>query len=276
MCGIALFQQLTGNNSTVFTGIFSNLANRSLQGAGNDVDTHCLVGIGTFNTFKSAGCIEQSCSAAWYDTFFNSSAGCVQGIVNAVFAFFHFNFRCTANFNQGNTASQFGQTFLKFLTVIVRRSFFDLSFDLAAACIDVVFSAGTVNDRCFLFGDGHCFGSTQHIEGNAFQFDAQLFGDQLTAGEDRNVFEHGFTAITEARCFNSSDFQAAAQLVDNQSCQGFAFDIFSNDQERLTGLNNSFEDRQHRLQVGQFLFMQQDERAFHFSQHFFCIGYEVR
>ena len=43
--------------------------------------------------------------------------------------------------------------------------------------------------------------------------------------------QHGFTTVAEARCLNSSNLQAAAQLVDNQSCQRFAFNVFCDDQQ---------------------------------------------
>ena len=34
---------------------------------------------------------------------------------------------------------------------------------------------------------------------NALQLDAEVFADELAAGEDGDVFEHGLAAVAEAR-----------------------------------------------------------------------------
>ena len=44
----------------------------------------------------------------------------------------------------------------------------------------------------------------------------------------------------------------------------------------LDGLNNGFQHRQHRLQVGELLFVEQDVRIFQFDDHLVGIGDEVR
>jgi hypothetical protein len=59
-------------------------------------------------------------------------------------------------------------------------------------------------------------------------------------------------------CLDGGDLEATAQLVDDERCESFAFDVFSDDEERLARLNDGFEDRQHGLQVGELLLVQQD------------------
>ena len=61
---------------------------------------------------------------------------------------------------------------------------------------------------------------------------AELFADELSAGEDGDIFEDRFAAVAKARSFDGADFQAGAEAVDDESCQGFPFDIFCDDQER--------------------------------------------
>src|SRR3546814_5423758 len=63
-------------------------------------------------------------------------------------------------------------------------------------------------------------------------------------GQDGDVLQHGLAAIAEARSLDRSDLQAAAQLVDDQGRQRFAFDVLSDDEERTARLNYGFEDRQ--------------------------------
>jgi len=99
--------------------------------------------------------------------------------------------------------------------------------------------------------------------------------DQLAAGEDGDVFQHGLAAIAEARRLHRRDPQAAAQLVDHQGGQRFAFDVFSHDQQRTGRLHHRFQQRQQRLQAGELLFEQQDQRIFEHRLHLVRVGDEV-
>jgi hypothetical protein len=67
------------------------------------------------------------------------------------------------------------------------------------------------------------------------QLDAEVFGDGLAAGEDGDVLQHGLAAIAEARSLDGSDVQRATQLVDDEGRERFAFDILSDDEQRLAG-----------------------------------------
>jgi predicted ATPase len=61
--------------------------------------------------------------------------------------------------------------------------------------------------------------------------------------------QHGLAAIAEARRLHGCNFQAAAQLIDDESCQCLAFDVLSHDQQGLAGLHYRFEQRQQFLQA---------------------------
>ena len=100
------------------------------------------------------------------------------------------------------------------------------------------------------------------VELDVFQLDAEIFRDHLAAGEDRDVLQHGLAAIAEARGLHGRDVQGAAELVDHQGGQRFAFDFFSDDHERLAHLGNLLEDREEVLHAADFLFVDQDERLF--------------
>ena len=67
---------------------------------------------------------------------------------------------------------------------------------------------------------------------DVLELDAEVFGDRLAAGEDRDVLEHGLAAIAEAGALTAATLQRAAQLVDDQRRQRFAFDVLSDDQQR--------------------------------------------
>src|SRR5690606_34541319 len=89
-----------------------------------------------------------------------------------------------------------------------------------------------------------------------------FFGDHGTAGQDGDVFQHGLATIAKARSLDSCRFQDAADVVHNQRGQCFAFDVFSDDQQRTAGLGDLFQDRQQVADVADFLVENQDIRIF--------------
>ena len=96
---------------------------------------------------------------------------------------------------------------------------------------------------------------------DVLELDAEILGDHLAAGEDRDVFEHGLAAIAEARRLDGRDLEAAAQLVDDQRRQRLAFDVLGDDQQRLAALHHRLEDRQQRLQIAELLLVDEDVAA---------------
>src|SRR3546814_5598987 len=69
--------------------------------------------------FERLGRIEKRRTAAGDDAFFDRGAGRVEGVVDAVLAFLHFDFRSAADLDHGNTAGELRQTFLQLFLVIV-------------------------------------------------------------------------------------------------------------------------------------------------------------
>ena len=118
-------------------------------------------------------------------------------------------------------------------------------------------------------------GAAEHVERDVLELDAEVFGDHLAAGEDRDVLQHRLAAIAEARRLDGRDLEAAAQLVDDERGQRLAFDVFGDDQQRLAGLHDGFEHRQHRLQAGQLLLVDQDVGVLELGDHLLGVGDEV-
>ena len=128
--------------------------------------------------------------------------------------------------------------------------------DLADASLDVRLLAGAVDYGGLFLLDDDLLGAAKHGRGHVLELDAEIFGNQLAAGEDRDVLEHGLAAIAEAGSLHRGNLQAAAQLVDYQRGNRFALDIFGDDDERFARLHDCFENRKHRLQAGEFLLVQ--------------------
>src|SRR5690606_16999849 len=205
---------------------------------------------------------DQSNTTARNNTSFHSSAGCVQGVFNASLLFLHFDFGGCTDANDGNTASQLSNTFLQLLAVVIGSGFFDLNADLLDASFDVLSITSAINDGGGFLGNFDALGLAELFQSHCFQGHAGLFGDHGTAGQDGDVFQHGLAAVAEARSLDGSGLQDATDVVHNQGGQGFAFHVFSHDQQRTVGLSNLFQDGQKIADVADLLVVNQDERIF--------------
>ena len=119
--------------------------------------------------------------------------------------------------------------------------------------------AGTVDDDGVFLAHFDALGLAQLFQRDLFQGQTDFFGDDLTAGQDRDVFQHSLATIAEARCLDGASLQDAADVVDHQGCQCFAFDVFGDDQQRTASLGDLFQHRQQVTDVGDFLVAQQHE-----------------
>ena len=184
----------------------------------------------------------QECdTAAWQDALLDCGAGGVHRVVDAILALLHLDLSGPADADHRNAAGELRQPLLQLLLVVVGRGLLDLSLDLANTRLDVGLLAGTVDDRGVLFLDHYFFGAAEHVHGNLVQFDAEILADRLSAGEDRDVFQHRLAPVAEARSLHRRDFQSAAKLVDDKRCQGLALNVLGDDDERLRGLDYRFE-----------------------------------
>ena len=121
---------------------------------------------------------------------------------------------------------------------------------------------GAVDDGGVVLVDRDALGAAQVFQANAFQLDAGLFHDRLAAGQDGDVFQHRLAAIAEARSLHGAGVQRAAQLVDHEGGQRFAFHFFGDDQQRLAGAGDLLEQRQQVLHVADLLLVDQDVGIF--------------
>src|SRR5690606_5983223 len=152
--------------------------------------------------------------------------------------------------------------FLQLFTVVVGRGFLDLRANLLDAGFDGLAVAGAVDDRGVFLAHFDALGLAQFSQGSLLERHAGLFRDDGTTGEDGDVFQHGLAAVAEARILDGGGLQDATDVVHDQSRQGFAFDVFGNDQQRTAGLGNLFQDRQQVTDVADLLVVDEDEGVF--------------
>ena len=81
--------------------------------------------------------------------------------------------------------------------------------------------------------------------------------------------------IAKAGGFDGQDIESAAQLVDHQGSQGFAIDIFSDDDQVLGDLEDLLQGRQDIADGRNLLIGNQDVGIFDDGFHFLGIGDEI-
>jgi hypothetical protein len=63
--------------------------------------------------------------------------------------------------------------------------------------VDVVVFTRTFDNGGLVLGDDDLAGLAQEVEGHVLELQADVFGDDLAAGQDRDVLQHGLSSLTE-------------------------------------------------------------------------------
>ena len=224
---------------------------------------------------SAADAAKQRHAAAGNDAFFDRRAGGVHGVFDASLLFLQLGFGCRADLDDRNAADQLGKALLELFLVVVGGGVFDLRADLLDAAFDLAGLAGAFDDRGVVLVDGDLLGAAEVLDLHVLELDAEVFGDGLAAGEGGDVFEHGLAAIAKAGGLDGGALQRAAELVDDQGRERFAFDVFGDDQEGLAHLGDLLEQRKQVLHRADFLFVDQDADVFEHALHALRIGDEV-
>ncbi len=167
----------------------------------------------------------------------------MHGILDASLLLFHFGLGRGAHLDHRHATDQLRQPLLQLLAVVVAGGLVDLAADFLHPAFDLGVLAFALDDGGVVLVDGDLLGLAEVGNLDVLQLDAQVFGDGLAAGEGGDVLQHGLAAIAEARRLDGRDLQRAAQLVDDQGRQGFAFDVLSDDQQRLAALRDLLQQR---------------------------------
>ena len=107
------------------------------------------------------------------------------------------------------------------------------------------------------------------------QLEAHLRGDDLAAGQDRDVLQRPLAAVAEARGLHGDAGERAAQLVHHQGGQRLALDVLGDDQQRLARLDRLLEDRQEVADRADLLVGDQDVRILEHRLHALLVGDHV-
>src|SRR3569623_2778134 len=272
---LILLDDLADDDRAILTRVERDLTRRSLDRLADDLDADLLIVVLGANALERFAGAQQRNATARQEAFLDRGAGRRHRVVDAVLALLHLDLGGAADAYHRDAARELGQTLLELLTVVVRGGLLDLRLDLLRARLDVGLLAGAVDDRGVLLVDRLLLGAAEHVDRHVLQLDAEIFRDRLAAREDRDVLEHGLAAIAEARRLDGRDLEAAAELVDDEGGEGFAFDVLGDDEQRLAGLHDRLEQRQQLLEARELLLVDQDVGVFHLDAHLVGVGYEV-
>src|SRR6516165_2439459 len=192
---LILLQDLADDHRAVLARIDGDLAGRGRQRLAHNLDAGLLVVVLRPNALEMLGGAEQGDAAARQNAFLDRRAGRMHRVINAILALLHLDLGRAADADHRDAACELGQTLLQLLAVVIRGGLLDLRLDLADARLDVGPLAGAVDNRGVLLVDYHLLGAAEHVEGDVLELDAQVLRDRLTAGQDRDVLQHGLTAV---------------------------------------------------------------------------------
>src|SRR5262249_41836168 len=147
-------------------------------------------------------------------------------IVEQRLAFLEFRFGRGADFNLSHTAGELRQALLQLLAIVVAVGRFDFFADLLGTTLDRALVAATADDRGVVGRHSDLLGLTKIGQLDAVELDAEILEDGGRTGEGRDVAEHCLTAIAVARGLYGTNLENAAELVDHERREGFAFDVF--------------------------------------------------
>ncbi len=181
----------------------------------------------------------------------------------------------SANLDDRNATGQLGEALLELLTVVVGVGVVDLSLQLADAALDVVLVTSTFDDGRLVLGHDDLAGGAEEFEPSVLELQADFFGDDGSTGQNRDVLEHGLAALTEARCLDGNGAEGAADLVDDQGGEGFAFQVLSDDHEGLASLHDLLEHRHEVTHCGDLPADEEDVGVLEGGLHALGVGGEV-
>ena len=119
----------------------------------------------------------------------------MQSVFDARLLFLHLDLGGRTDLDHGDAAGELRNALLQLLLVVIGGGFLDLLTDALDAALDVRSLAGTVDDGGVLFLDQHLLRLAEVVQRRLLERQTDFIGDDRSAGEDRNVLQHGFAAI---------------------------------------------------------------------------------
>src|SRR5664280_1795933 len=231
-------------------GVHRDLLERGLQRQPNDVRAGRLVPDELKLLERGDRGVQQGDATAGDDALFDGRLRVRNGVLDPVLLLLELDLGGRADLDDGHAAGQLGEPLLQFLAVVVGIRLLDLGADLVDPTGDLVGVTRTLDDGRLVLGDDDLASPAEQVERRVVELEPDLLADDLTAGQDRDVGEHGLAPVTEARGLHRSGLEGPADLVDDQRCQRLTLDVLGDDRQRLTGLHDLLQQREQVLDRG--------------------------
>src|SRR5262245_146336 len=257
-------------------GVLAQRAQRLLERPLDDHDADLLVALDVLGELvERAQAAQVGDTAARNDALLDRGTGGVERVFDPGLLLLHLGLGRGTDVDHRDAARELGETLLQLLAVVVGGGLVDLPLDLGDTTLDVGALAGALDDRGVLLVDHDPLGAAQVLDPHVLELDAEVLGDQLAGGEDRDVLHHGLAAVTEARRLDRAHREGAAQLVHHQGGERLTLDLLGDDEQGLAALRDLLEDRQQVLHVRELLLVEEDERVLEDRLHLLLLGHEV-
>ena len=242
----------------------------------NDIDAGLLVFVVDLQSRKLRGGTEVGNPSSGNDPLFDRRAGCVECIFHARLLLLHFHFGRRTDLQNRHAARQFREPLLELLLVVVRGGLLDLGLDLVDPLLDIFLLARSLDDGGVVLIDGHLLRLAEIVQRGILELVSLVFRNHRTAGQHRDVFQHRLAAIAEPRRLHGSNPEGAAQLIHDERCERFAFQVLGDNEDRASRLRHLLKDRKEVLHRRDLLVMDEDDRVLENRFHCFGIGHEIR
>jgi hypothetical protein len=140
----------------------------------------------------------------------------VHRILDSGLLLLHLGLGGCADLDDGDAADELREALLELLAVVVGSRVVDLRADLLDAARER-FLAGLVvgvgDERGRVLVDRDALGLAEVGPLDVLELDAEVLGDELAAGEDRDVLEHGLAAIAEAGRLDGATLSVPRSLL---------------------------------------------------------------
>src|SRR5215210_1301784 len=203
---------LIDDDRALEAGVVRELANRLLERAGHNRRARPLVAFAV--ELDRVDRVQERDAAARDDALLEGCPRGLQRVLDAVLLLLHLRLGGGADLDDGHAARELGQALLELLAVEVGVGALDLGLDLLDPALDLLTVAGAVDDRRRVLVDDDLAGPAELRELGVLELEAHLLGDDLAAGEDRDVLEHPLAAVAEARSLHGDARDRPAELVD--------------------------------------------------------------
>src|SRR3954468_6182970 len=267
---------LVDHDRALEAGVLGDLAERLLERAQDDAHAGLLIVDAGGVDVDGRGGFEQGDAAAGHDALLERRAGRLEGVLDAMLLLLHLRLGGRADLHDGDAAGELGEALLELLAIEVGVGVLDLDLDLVDAALDRLGLAGAVHERGGVLGDDHAAGAAELRDLGVLELEAHLLGDDLAAGEDRDVLEHALAAVAEAGGLHGDAGEGAAQLVHDERREGLALDVLGDDQQRAAGLDDLLEHGQEVADRADLLVGDEDVGILEDRLHALLVGRHVR